>query len=302
MKLLLATDGSNFSSAATQAVVAQVKRKGTEIRVMHVVNTMTEPFPEMTAFDAEVMNAPNPQRKPAEALVQRTAKLLRAEGFNATTVVDWGDPRSKIIEVATKWRADLIVLGSHGRTGLRYLLMGSVSDGVAHHAPCSVQIVRAPKNQRTSKTLRVLLAIDDSQCSQAAANAVLGQVKPDGTEVRLLRILEPFPVAEAEKIGTREYPDFAGARAKLRDQAKTKLSKIVAKLQSIGFKSCQIVEEEGDPRDIILDYADRWGADLIVVGSHGRKGIKRFLMGSVSEAVSRYAGCSVEIVRLRSKQ
>lgn len=98
MKLLLAIDGSKFSAAATQAVIDQVKRDGTEVRAIDVVDMMCEPFPKMTTYHAEVVHAPNLQRAPAEALVRSTAELLRANGLNTTTIAVWGDPRSKIIE------------------------------------------------------------------------------------------------------------------------------------------------------------------------------------------------------------
>jgi nucleotide-binding universal stress UspA family protein len=293
MKLLLATDGSTFSAAATQAVIAGVKRDGVEIRVVHVVDTRRDSLSQVSALDTEVMNAPA-QRRSAEALVEETAERLRAAGHKTTTVVVWGDPRSKIIEAAREWRADLIVLGSHGRTGLNGFLIGSVSDAVAHHAPCSVEIVRAPKGQPKPQGLRILLAMDDSESSEAAANAVIAQAKSEGAEVKLMTVLDPYTVADPKK-----YPDFAGAVAKLRDQAIQKLLKTAEKFQTVGFKVTEALVEEGDPRDVILDYAEQWRAGLIVVGSHGRKGIKRLLMGSVSEAVSRYAACSVEIVRLR---
>jgi nucleotide-binding universal stress UspA family protein len=298
MRLLLAIDGSTFSAAATRAVIAGVKREGAEIRTIHVVDTRRELLSEMNALDAEVMNAPA-QRRSAEALVEATAELLRADGLKTTTVVAWGDPRSKIIEVAKQWRTDLIVLGSHGRTGLKGFLMGSVSDAVAHHAPCSVEVVRVPKGQLPPQGLRILLAMDDSEFSEAAANAVISQVKSEGAEVKLIRVLDPFPLVEAEKMGSKEYPNFAAALTKLRNEAIWQLRKTAEKLQTLGFKVTQTVVEEGDARDIILDCADQWRAGLIVVGSHGRKGIQRLLMGSVSEAVSRYAACSVEIVRLR---
>lgn len=306
MKLLLATDGSTFSAAATQAVIAEVKRDGTEIRAIHVLDTRKEPLPEMAALDAELINAPA-QRRSAEALVETTAELVRAEGLKATAAVVWGDPRSQIIEVAKDWRADLIVLGSHGRTGLKEFTMGSVSDAVVHHAPCSVEIVRVSKGQPTPQGLRILLAMDDSKFSEAAADAVITQISPKCTEVKSLSVLDAFPLAEAEKFAShgypeKEYPDFVRARDVLRDQAKGKLLNTAEKLQTVGFKVTQTIVEEGDARDIILDCADRWEADLIVVGSHGRKGIKGLLMGSVSEAVSRYATCSVEIVRLQSNQ
>jgi nucleotide-binding universal stress UspA family protein len=294
MKLLLATDGSSFSAAATQAVIAEVKRDGAEIRAIHVVDADKESLSQMTALDTEVMNAPA-QRRSAEALVEATAEVLRAEGFKTTTIVDWGDPRSGIIEVAKQWGADLIVLGAQGRTGLKGFFMGSVSDAVAHHAPCSVEIVRVPEGRGTPQNLRILLAMDDSEFSEAAANAVVTHVKPEGTEVKLLSVLDPYTVADPKR-----YPDFAGAVAELRDRAVRKLLKTAEKLQMIGFNVTNALVEEGDPRDVILDSAGRWRTGLIVVGSHGRKGIKGMLMGSVADAVSRHAACSVEIVRFRS--
>lgn len=126
-------------------MIAQAKAGEIEVRVVHAVDIMQNPFPAMTAFDVEIEHAPNVQRKPAEALVERTAELLRARGPKATTDVEWGDPRSKIIEAAKEWHADLIVLGSRGCKGLERFLMGSVSEAVARHALCSVEIVRIPK-------------------------------------------------------------------------------------------------------------------------------------------------------------
>lgn len=147
--------------------------------------------------------------------------------------------------------------------------------------------------------MRILVAVNDSKSSEAAANSVIALLKSSAAQVKLLHVLEPFPVALAEQMGSKDYPDFAVAGLKLRDQAKKYLGATEDKLRCAGFETSYSLEE-GDPREIILDYAERWAADLIVVGSHGRKGINRFLMGSVSEAVARYARCSVQISRVRS--
>jgi nucleotide-binding universal stress UspA family protein len=149
--------------------------------------------------------------------------------------------------------------------------------------------------------MNILVAIDDSKFSEAAANAVIAHVKANGTEVNLLCVLDPFPVTLAEKMGSKDYPDFLGARLRLRDQARQTLAKTAEQFRSAGFEASVLVDE-GDPREVILDYAERWPADLIVVGSHGRKGMNGFLMGSVSEAVARYARCSVEVVRIQPGQ
>ncbi len=304
MKLLLATDGSAFSAAATQAVIAEVKRNDTEIRVIHAVDAGKGPFPEMGALDAEVMNAPE-RRRSAEALVEAAAELLRAEGFETTTILVWGDPRSQIIEAAKEWGADLIVLGCHGQTRLKGFLLGSVSDAVARCAPCSVEIVRAPTGEQRAQGLRILLPVDESQVSDAAVNAVLTGLRPEGAEVKLIRVVDPFPLAEslasAHKRGSQEYPDLGDAIIELRGRATRQLQETSERLETVGFKVTQTIVEEGDVRDNILDCASRWGAGLIVVGSHGRETAQGSLIGSVSEAVSRHARCSTEIVRLRDR-
>jgi nucleotide-binding universal stress UspA family protein len=82
------------------------------------------------------------EREAAQALVTKFAEQLRARGFKVTGSVVQGEPRGKIVDVAARWKADLIVVGSHGRTGLERLLMGSVAEAVVRHAPCSVHVVR----------------------------------------------------------------------------------------------------------------------------------------------------------------
>jgi len=84
------------------------------------------------------------QKKPARELVERIAKELRAAGFQASTAIEVGDIRESIIDSAAEWRADLIVVGSHGQRGIQRFLLGSVAEFVARHARCSVEIVRTP--------------------------------------------------------------------------------------------------------------------------------------------------------------
>lgn len=144
MKILLAVDDSKYSVAATQTVLRQADGN-TEVRVLHVV----EPPSHLTAggmggYDTALDEELREESKKGEALVARVAQELRAKGLNVGAVAVPGDPRSKIIDAAAEWHADLIVLGSHGRTGVSRFLMGSVSEAVARHAPCSVEIVRMP--------------------------------------------------------------------------------------------------------------------------------------------------------------
>lgn len=141
MRILLAIDGSKFSHAATQAVIAQARPQEAEVRVLHVI----EPPPAVYGGlegGYVVTAVAEEQRAEAESLVAQTDKILRDAGFQTTTAIEQGTAKSVIIDSATQWPADLIVVGSHGRKGIERFLMGSVAEGVARHAPCSVQIVR----------------------------------------------------------------------------------------------------------------------------------------------------------------
>jgi nucleotide-binding universal stress UspA family protein len=146
--------------------------------------------------------------------------------------------------------------------------------------------------------VKILLAIDDSKFSEAAIKAVIRQVTPQETEVRVLHVIEPIPI----------YPDghawgYGPEASQVLDEQRKEAEGLVARAgQTLREKNFKVMTaiEEGNPKVVIIDSAAEWHADLIVVGSHGRKGLDRFFMGSVSEAVARHALCSVQIVRLQS--
>jgi nucleotide-binding universal stress UspA family protein len=309
MKILLAVDGSKFSRAATQAVIAQAKPGECEVLVLHVVDLMRTPFPEMAAYCGENEGAQDPRRATAEALVERTVESLGSKGLQVTTAVAWGDPRSKIIDDAAEWHADLIVLGSHGCTGLDRFLMGSVSDAVLHHAQCSVELVRIlPQTKgsgglgelREGKMKKILLAIDDSKFSEAATQLLVEQARPNETEVRVLHVVEPPSLLVAREMGGYD-PEMERVWEAETKKSEALVASTAAKLTAKGINATGAVEQ-GHAKSKILDMGEQWPADLIVMGSHGRKGLERFLMGSVSETVARHAVCSVEIARLPSRR
>jgi nucleotide-binding universal stress UspA family protein len=144
VKVLLAIDESKFSQAAAQAVIERVLPKDTEVRVLHVVTPISPVVGEMGTGITDTSAWEQAQLTQAKTLVDEVAQRLRAARLNVSTVVEEGDPKTKIIDHAAYWHADLIVLGSHGRKGIDRFLLGSVSEAVARHAPCSVEIVRFP--------------------------------------------------------------------------------------------------------------------------------------------------------------
>ena len=140
MNILLATDGSNCSNAAAQSIAKLFRSLDNEVRVLTVVEPITTAvMPQMSpGYYPEVED----QKREAKALVERTAKMLAEAGFKVSTSVLTGDAKTVILDEAADWRADLIVVGSHGRKGIGRFLLGSVSEAVARHTACSVEIVR----------------------------------------------------------------------------------------------------------------------------------------------------------------
>jgi nucleotide-binding universal stress UspA family protein len=140
MKILMAIDDSKFSEQSLRVICAQISSKGTEVRVLHVLQPITVAAPpQMSARYTPELEA---QAKEAQELIKRAADSLSEAGFKVSTAVEKGDVRLKIIDAAKDWGADLVVVGSHGRSGIPRLLLGSVAEFVARHAPCSVEIVR----------------------------------------------------------------------------------------------------------------------------------------------------------------
>jgi nucleotide-binding universal stress UspA family protein len=149
MKIMLAIDGSKYSEAAAQAMVAQVKPQNAEVLVFEVVEPLIYSVPPQMSpgYAPEMAERRKERMKQAEESVNRAAQMLRNAGFQVKTRVGEGEIRSGILDVAAEWPADLIVVGSHGRTGLQRMLLGSVAEAVARHARCSVLIVRIPSGK-----------------------------------------------------------------------------------------------------------------------------------------------------------
>lgn len=118
--------------------------------------------------------------------------------------------------------------------------------------------------------MKMLLAVEDFRCAEIVRKAVIAQFKTDDTELRLAHAVEPFPAGLAEEMGGKDSPDFVAARARQRERLLKDFSEASATLRCAGFHVTSSVHE-GDARDVILDCAEEWGADLIVVCSTANK-------------------------------
>jgi nucleotide-binding universal stress UspA family protein len=285
MKLLLAVDSSAASDLVAKEVAARPWPSGTTVQVLSVV----EP-----GYGWSVPGLEESLRKSAEEAVAGAIEIVRRSGLTAIASIVAGDPKEAIIDQAVAMGADMVVVGANEASELARFLLGSVARAVLRFGHCSVEIVRG---EARPGARRVLLATDGSPYSEDAARSVGARPWPAGTVVRILSVVElHIPLAHV--------PDYFDPKAmeEARGEAMRRTQDAVAFAEKAmcdaGLdNSTSIAIPTATPKELILNEANEWGADLIVVGSHGRRGFSRFLLGSVSESVALHAGCSVEIIR-----
>jgi nucleotide-binding universal stress UspA family protein len=291
MKVLIAID----SSPASQRVLEEVAAGPWPPNAAFYIVTAVEVgrFAELPALIEDA-------KRECEQMVKAGAALLLRAKQTATTQVLMGSPRRVVSAYAQDWGADLIVAGSHGHGPIGRFFLGSVAQGILRTAICSVEIVRYPAGGRapSSHPMKVLVATDGSEYSLAAARSIAARPWPVGTVFKILSVEElvsmPVPVEVSSPATSLLEEAMTSARARAVEATEgTRKILVQAGLTVLG----QDQNAAGDPRRIILDTAETWQADLIVLGSHGRHGLDRFLMGSVAESVAVHAHCSVVVVR-----
>ncbi|MFZ0415049.1 MAG: universal stress protein [Candidatus Acidiferrales bacterium] len=295
MKVLLAID----SSVASQSVICEAATRpwppGTRFCVLHVVDIRGA-----GRFSPIIEE----QKKSGQALVAQVAEKLARVGRETSTEVLIGFPRKTVVQYAKEWGADFVMAGSHGQGPVARFLLGSVAQAVLRTAPCSVEIVRrnASELRPSGHAMKILLATDGSESAVAAAKSVANRPWPAGSQIKIVSAIELLAPGNemAAWSPASVYP--ASLLEEVWNDARTRANEAVAEsrktLEAAGMNIAkESVMPEGDPRYVLLSQAKEWGADLIVLGSHGWHGIDRMLMGSVSESVALHAQCSVEVIR-----
>lgn len=206
-----------------------------------------------------------------------------------------GSPAWELIKIADEYKADLIVVGSHGSSALERLFLGSVSQKAVAEALCSVRIGRC-EFEADDAPIMIVVGIDGSANSEAAVREIAKRQWPSGTEARVVAALDPVtPTA----IGRALSPIVAWIRETNEEElalARRNAEAAAEDLRATGLHTRPIVVT-GDPRHVLINEARRCRADCIFVGASGLGRIERFLLGSVSSWVAVHAPCSVEVVR-----
>jgi nucleotide-binding universal stress UspA family protein len=290
LRILLATDLSRGAESATRLAASLPWPRNTTILVVGVIESarpVVDVAPEGSA-DSHDRDA-----REFGFAVRLAAQILAAPGRTVETLTTFGRPADAIVEEAARFRADLVIMGSRGRGTLHSALLGSVSAEVVDRTSCPVLIVR---RERISS---VVFATDGAPRTASAAEVVGWPVFAD-VPIRVVSVahvdLPYYSVAESRV----KFDAAVSSYLRESDEEDSRCERIAietaAQLVAIGSKATGEVRH-GSPAKGILAAADAFGADLIVVGSRGDRGLRRMLVGSTAREILYEAPCSVLIVR-----
>lgn len=233
------------------------------------------------------------REREGQTYLERAAEPLRRQGRAIVTAVEFGDPANRIVLAAAA--ADLIVMGSHGRGGGGRVLYGSVADRVARHAPRPTLIVRGGERPATAPPLsRLVVPLDGSPLAEHAL-PVAGSLASDlGLPVHLVRVVDLDLVRATVPAGIRAATASVRSHEAVRREAGEYLAAQTQQLRNRDLAATTEVRT-GAPAAELLD-AIRPG-DLVVLTTHGRGGLRRWLLGSMAEKLVRLATAPVLLVR-----
>jgi len=304
-RILVALDGSPAAAAALVLALELRRRYGGRLILCTAVDReaamAAAAQPDGLLLDAE--RIVDGFDTAARALLHAAAARANAAGAEVTTALLDGRSAVAIVDCARDSQADAIVMGTHGKHGLERLLLGSTAEGVLHMTPVPVFVVRVPDVEDDAAAAvpparaldRLLVALDDSGPSDAALAFALDLAAPGKSRVLFCSVIETSDIFA--KSLTYGY-DPAPLLADLRGAAAGLLEAKVRAAAERGVPAESLIAE-GNTADALLAAAAAHAADLIVVGTHGRRGLARFLLGSVAESVVRRSPLPVAVVRGR---
>jgi len=297
MRILVAIDGSEPARLALDLVANVAWPPKTEVIVAEAVESgiglLGGPLPGLAAVQVDRIEAD--LRAEAQKTVLEARERLARTGVKVEGVVLRGRPATVIVDHARRIEADLVVVGSRGHGTIASMLLGSVSAEVVDHAPAPVLVARGHRIER------IVLGWDGSACAARAAGLLTTWSIFAGSRVRVVSVADMevpwwtgFPEAGSPEI-MPIYMDAVDASGTEHDELARGME---AQLRRAGT-AAEGDRRDGDAATEILAAASASNADLIVVGTHGRTGLMRLVLGSVARNVLQHATCSVLIVRDR---
>ena len=311
MKILIAYDGSSCADAALDDLQRAGLPPAAEAQIVSVAEVWLPPPPPSSyeiVEEARQVKVPSDLKrvyskgcaaaKDALAMAERARDRLRSNfpGWKVTAESSCGSPAWELVSRADQWKPDLVVVGSHGRTALGRLVLGSVSQRVLTEARCSVRIARG-RVEEPGSPVRIIVGTDGSPGSEEALHAVAARQWPAHSEVKVIIVDDPMVPTIVGAFIPPLLKTIEESNAEDRAWDEMLLAKSAAMLSATELRVTTEVRQ-GDPKKELPQAAEEWGADCIFVGSAGFSNrFERFVLGSISAAVAARAHCSVEVVR-----
>jgi len=270
-RMLVASDASEFSAGALRQAINLAQQEANRLYVMSVLVSN----PEYESLAPQLLQQ---EKQPVLAHLENVKIQAQQAGVNCEALLRYGtSPYEELVDEAEKSRMDVIVMGRRGKSGMMRTMMGSATAKVIGFSPVSVLVV--PRAAPTISGQQIVVGVDGSLCSERAA-VVAKQVA---------KFLNNAPVTVVSVVHTQHDTTR-------REEANQAVQQTVGIFQAEGIKAEGVIVE-GRAAEALVGEATRRNADLIVVGTHGRTGLERVLVGSVSERVIGLASCSVLVVK-----
>jgi len=275
--VLCPTDGSETADAALDVATAVADTHGATLHVLNVADTNQ---PSLARIEGQVRDVLEGEGRD---VVDEAASKARQSGVDVVAEVIQGGPSRTICDYVTDRGIDLVVMGSRGKSTMKQIVLGSVTERVVRNAAAPVLVV-PPESDSEYPPERVLVGTDGSQGSELAVDAAFGIGSETGAAVHAVSVLEPdllgFDVRSTQASEERERRD------------ENILSDVRARANERGI-AVETAIRDGSVVEMLNEYADETEIDLVVVGTHGRTGIDRRLLGSVTENLIRSASVPV---------
>ncbi|MEO1618613.1 MAG: universal stress protein [Planctomycetota bacterium] len=287
--VLLATDGSKLSMEAAQ-LLAHLPHPGkVHLTVQSVVQ---RPFIHSSYATGQLIEkAFERDRAFAEEAYDRVSAMFEGANVSMRHVVSEGPIGESILELAKEQQADLIVMGARGHSPITRLLLGSISDQVATHAPCSVLVVRPTGLQEIVRPIRVGLAFESSQSAIGALDEISEIPWRTGTDFHVVSVETHLSDFIGQRVAEEGW-DVSKQYEEALQLAKERLYDVAPSARTHLIKSDHVGEG-------LVTFAEQNRIDLMIVGETPRSALNRFLLGSTSRFVLRHAPCSVWLTRNR---
>jgi nucleotide-binding universal stress UspA family protein len=296
MRVLVATDGSEPARIGLELVAGLAWPAGTVIRVAMAIDTSPAlfggPWPAAALVQAGAIETA--LRANAGQVVEEAAAALRRGGLTVEPLIAEGRPAQSIVDQASRFGAELIVVGARGHGAIESMVLGSVSAEVVDTAPVPVLVARSPRLRR------IVLASDGSPSSDLAARVLETWSIFHGAAVRVVTVTEPdvpwWAGLGPDASAWSAMPSYVEALDAVREEYREHATRRAAGLRAAGFEA-DVEVRAGDAAGEILAATNAWSADLIVVGTRGRSGFAGLALGSVARNVVHHGRASVLVVR-----